>query len=234
LRPHTPVRSIRPVGGAVDVVTDEGTEHFDAVVLACDAWVNRLLAPLGHDVPLIVLREQVSYFPAADLGPFQPGRFPVWIWMDDPCFYGFPVYGDTAAVKAAEDCGGPEVDPDDRGFEPDPAAEARVAQFMRRLVGNLLTSAPRSTTCLYTLTADRDFVLDRLPDHPHCSSPSARPTGSSSRRGSVARWRSSSSTAAHPTTSPRTRSRGPAFAHRSIAARGSSEPLRAIHAEDVA
>jgi monomeric sarcosine oxidase len=166
LRPHTPVRAIRPVGGAVDVVTDEGTEHFDAVVLTCDAWVNRLLAPLGHDVPLIVLREQVSYFPAADLGPFQPGRFPVWIWMDDPCFYGFPVYGDTAAVKAAEDCGGPEVDPDDRSLEPDPAAEARVAQFMRRLVGNVLTRAPRSTTCLYTLTADRDFVLDRLPDHP--------------------------------------------------------------------
>ncbi len=37
---------------------------------------------------------------------------------------------------------------------------------MRRLVGDPLTGAPRSTTCLYTLTADRDFVLDRLPDHP--------------------------------------------------------------------
>ena len=37
---------------------------------------------------------------------------------------------------------------------------------MRRLVGDALTGPPRSTTCLYTLTADRDFVLDRLPDHP--------------------------------------------------------------------
>ena len=166
LRPNRPVQAIRPVGAEVDVVTDEATERFDAVVLACDAWVNRLLAPLGHDVPLVVLREQVSYFPAADLGPFQPGRFPVWIWMDDPCFYGFPVYGDPAAVKAAEDCGGPEVDPDERTFDPDHAAEVRVAQFMRRLVGDALTGVPRSTTCLYTLTADRDFVLDRLPDHP--------------------------------------------------------------------
>ena len=167
LRAHLPVRAIRPVGDAVDVVTDDATERFDAVVLACDAWVNRLLTPLGHDVPLIVLREQVSYFSAADLGRFQPGRFPVWIWMDDPCFYGFPVYGDTTAVKAAEDCGGPEVDPDQRTFEPDPAAEARVTQFMGRLVGDVLSGAPRSTTCLYTLTADRDFVLDRVPDHPH-------------------------------------------------------------------
>jgi sarcosine oxidase len=166
LLPCTPVRSIRPVRGEVDVVTDERTERFDAVVLAGDAWVNRLLRPLGHEVPIVVLREQVSYFPAPDLGPFQPGRFPVWIWMDDPSFYGFPVYGDPTAVKAAEDCGGSEVDPDGRGFDPDPAAEARLAGFMRRLVGDVLAGPPRTTTCLYTLTADRDFVLDRLPDHP--------------------------------------------------------------------
>jgi sarcosine oxidase len=166
LAAQTRVTAIRPVGSRVDVVTERATERFDAVVLTCDAWVNGLLAQLGHDIPLVVLREQVSYFPAADLAPFQPGRFPVWIWMDDPCFYGFPVYGDTTAVKAAEDCGGPEVDPDTRTFDPDTEAEARVAGFVRRLVGDALSVTPRSTTCLYTLTADRDFVLDRLPDHP--------------------------------------------------------------------
>jgi sarcosine oxidase len=69
-------------------------------------------------------------------------------------------------VKAAEDCGGSEVDPDQRGFDPDPGAEARVARFMQRLVGDVLAGPTRTTTCLYTLTADRDFVLDRLPDHP--------------------------------------------------------------------
>jgi sarcosine oxidase len=166
LVPRTPVTAIRPIGGAVDVVTARAADRFDAVVLACDGWVNGLLGPLGHDIPLVVLREQVSYFPAVDLAPFQPGRFPVWIWMDDPCFYGFPVYGDTTAVKAAEDCGGSEVDPDTRTFDPDLDAEARVAGFVRRLVGDAFAGAPRSTTCLYTLTADRDFVLDRLPDHP--------------------------------------------------------------------
>ena len=31
------------------------------------------------------------------------------------------------------------------------------------------TSRPSTTTCLYTLTADRDFVVDRLPDHPQVS-----------------------------------------------------------------
>ena len=165
LRPNTPVWSIRPVGGEVDVVTDAGAVRCGTVIVTADAWTNALLAPLGHALPLVVLREQVSYFPTADLASFAPDRFPVWIWMDDPCFYGFPVYGDTTAVKAAEDCGGSEVDADTRTFDPDPDMESRLGEFMRGLVGDRFHE-PRSTTCLYTMTSDRDFVLDRLPDIP--------------------------------------------------------------------
>lgn len=171
-RPNTPVRELRPVrngdGGEVDVVTDAGATRVQSVIVCADAWTNQLLAPLGHHVPLAVTREQVSYFPSADLTDLQPGRFPVWIWMDDPSYYGFPVYGHIDSIKASEDCGGPEVDPDTRTFDPDPVMEQRLGGFVRDLVGDRF-GAPRSTTCLYTLTSDRDFVVDRLPDHPNIS-----------------------------------------------------------------
>jgi sarcosine oxidase len=165
LCPNTTVRSIRPSGGEVDVVTADGVVRCGSVIITADAWTNALLAPIDHELPLIVLREQVSYFPTADLAPFARGRFPVWIWMDDPCYYGFPVYGDTSAVKAAEDCGGPEVDADTRTFDSDADMESRLGEFMRGLVGARL-GRPRSTTCLYTMTSDRDFVVDRLPEIP--------------------------------------------------------------------
>ena len=172
LRPHTPVQTIRPADGEIDVVTASGTIRCGAVVVCADAWTNHLLAPLGHRVSMAVTREQVSYFPAADdtdLADLRPGRFPVWIWMDDPSFYGFPTYGPGDLVdhlKASEDCGGAEVDPDTRTFEPDASMERRLGRFLGDLVGDRF-GAPRTTTCLYTLTADRDFVLDRLPDHPN-------------------------------------------------------------------
>lgn len=168
LRANTRVLEIRPVGGEVDVVTEQGTIRCGHAVVTADAWTNRLLAPLGLDIPLVVLREQVSYFPHPQLDRFGQGRFPVWIWMDDPSFYGFPVYGDMSAVKASEDVGGREVDPDTRTFDPDAAMEQRLADFLHRLVGPGL-GAPRSTTCLYTLTSDRDFVCDRVPEHPQLS-----------------------------------------------------------------
>lgn len=169
VRAHTQVSALRPTaGGEVDVVTDGGAVRCGAVVICADAWTNRLLGPLGHEIPLAVTREQVSYLPTNDLDDLQPGRFPVWIWMDDPSYYGFPVYGPADALKGAEDCGGPDVDPDLRSFEPDVAMESKLAAFMSGLVGDRF-GRPRTTTCLYTLTSDRDFVVDRLPGLPQIS-----------------------------------------------------------------
>jgi sarcosine oxidase len=165
LRPQTAVRELRPTGGAVDVITDRGTVRCASVVVCADAWTNRLLEPLGQRVELSVTREQVTYFSTADLDDLRPGRFPVWIWMDDPSFYGFPEYGVAGAFKAAEDCGGPPVDPDTRSFESDAQLEHRLGDFVTRLLGDR-RPALTTTTCLYTLTSDRDFVLDRLPDFP--------------------------------------------------------------------
>ena len=168
LRPNTLVRRLRPIGGEVDVVTDGGAVRCGSVVVCADAWTNRLLEPLGHHIELAVTREQVTYFATDDLDDLRTGRFPVWIWMDDPSFYGFPEYGVAGAFKAAEDCGGPAVDPDTRTFDPDPEMEARLGEFVSRLVGDR-PATPHTTTCLYTLTSDRDFVVDRLPDVPQIS-----------------------------------------------------------------
>ena len=135
------------------------------VVVAADAWTNELLRSLGADLPLTVLQEQVTYYDVADPAPFAMGRLPVWIWMDEPSFYGFPLFG-RRAVKITQDCGGTEVTAETRGFEPDAAILARTDDFARRFFGGRLGPASHTTTCLYTLTPDRDFVLDRVPGHP--------------------------------------------------------------------
>ena len=122
-----------------------------------------MLGELGVALPLTVTLEQVTYFRPTTRPPYQPGRLPLWIWMDDPSFYGFPSYGEPT-VKAAQDCGGPMVTADDRPFDPDPATAGPADR-------SLATTSPaagdpvRSMTCLYTLTPDRDFVLGPVPGH---------------------------------------------------------------------
>ena len=43
----------------------------------------------------------------------------------------------------------------------DPAARARVTEFIRKRVPRLGPAPVNETTCLYTWTANEDFVLDR-------------------------------------------------------------------------
>ena len=116
-------------GGDLEVVTPDATYRTGRVVIAADAWTNELLASFDRRLPLTITKEQVTYFACPDPAAFAPDRFPVWIWMDDPCFYGFPTYGE-AGPKAAQDCGGDPVDPDRRTFDRDEAAFARVEAFL--------------------------------------------------------------------------------------------------------
>ena len=165
LRDRTPVRSIRAAGGGYEVETDTGTHATARVVLTADAWTNQLLASFDRQLPLTVTKEQVTYFGAPDPTAFAPDRFPVWIWMDEPSFYGFPTYGE-AGPKAAQDVGGQPVDPDTRTFERDDAAFERLRDFLVEHLPGAVGPPILTRTCLYTLTPDRDFVVDRLPDAP--------------------------------------------------------------------
>ncbi len=162
LREHSPVLGLEDRGEAgMRVTTSAGEIDCRGVVVTADAWVNDVVGHLGLEIPLEVTLEQATYF-----APRSPERFasmPLWIWMDDPSYYGFPCYGEPT-VKAAQDCGGPPVDPDDRPSDVDPV-------LLDRLVGHLAATLPgsgapvRSVRCQYALTPDRDFVLAPVPGH---------------------------------------------------------------------
>ena len=153
-------------GGEIEVQTADGALHrAPHVVLAADAWTNDLLASFDRRLPLTIIQAQVTYFASPDPAAFGPDRFPVWIWMDDPSFYGFPAYGEPGP-KAAEDVGGDEVTPETRTFERNEVGFDRLLGFLERHLPGVAGPEIVTKTCLYTLTPDRDFVVDRLPEHP--------------------------------------------------------------------
>ena len=161
---RTAVTEVRDLGDAVEVRAAGGSWRAARLLLCADAWTNELLAQLGARLPLVVTQEQFSYFTPTDPAAFAVGRFPMWIWMDDPSFYGFPLWPGTA-LKAAQDVGGREVTARSRGFDPDPVASERLAGFLRARLPAALGAHSSSTTCLYTLPPDRDLGLGPLPGH---------------------------------------------------------------------
>ncbi|OGO57094.1 MAG: hypothetical protein A2V85_17945 [Chloroflexi bacterium RBG_16_72_14] len=167
LRGRAPVTGLASEGGEVAVSLATG-ERLTAghVIVAADAWTNDVLAPLDVRLPLTVTQEQVSWFrPRVDPALFATQRFPVWIWMDEPSFYGFPAHGHPGP-KIGQDVGGREVTPATRTFLRDEAAHARVAAFLCEHLPGMAVEPFLTKTCLYTLTPDRDFVVDAVPGHP--------------------------------------------------------------------
>jgi sarcosine oxidase len=166
LRATAAVGAIEQRSGEFVLELDDLTCSCRRLVITAGAWSNRVLASFGCRLPLTITQEQVTYFAARRLEDFQPSRFPIWIWMDDPCFYGFPVFGENG-VKVGQDAGGQEVTAETRTFEADEAALQRVRGFLEKYLPTVLGPILYTRTCLYTLTPDRDFVIDRVPEHPH-------------------------------------------------------------------
>ena len=164
LREKAGVTSVRSVDGEVEVVSNGNAYRCRRLAVAAGPWSNQVLAFLGQSLPLEITQEQVTYYSSPNLRKFEPGHFPVWIWMDDPCFYGFPVFGERA-VKVAQDAGGKAVTAETRSFEPDPDNFARVDAFTRKVLPEAIGPVLYTKTCLYTLTPDRDFVIDHVPEN---------------------------------------------------------------------
>jgi sarcosine oxidase len=165
LRERVRVSDIHEDGGEIVVKVDGATHRCRRLVITSGAWSNQVLAFFDLRLPLTITQEQVTYFASPHIADFQPDRFPIWIWMDDPCFYGFPAFGEDG-TKAGQDAGGREVTAESRSFDPDLPALQRVQQFLGRYLPSALGPIIYTRTCLYTLTPDRDFVLDEVPGIP--------------------------------------------------------------------
>ncbi|MCL4267049.1 MAG: N-methyl-L-tryptophan oxidase [Anaerolineae bacterium] len=159
------VTAVHDSDAEIIIITDKARYQCRYLIITGGAWSNEALAHFGWHLPLTVTQEQVMYFATPDPAAFARERFPVWIWMDDPCYYGFPVYGE-AGIKVAQDVGGAEVTAVSRTFTPNPANAQRVTDFTKRLLPGGYGPPILTKTCLYTLTPDRDFVIDTLPGHP--------------------------------------------------------------------
>jgi sarcosine oxidase len=159
------VVSIERAGDGVRIVTDRDTIHAGRAVVAAGPWIDALLPDLK--LPLQVTRQAVLWVKPARTELFEAARFP--IFMLESRFgihYGFP-YEERFGLKVAKHFHVSEaVDPEsyDRTVSADDEAIVReaLAEFIPAAnAPNIVTR-----TCLYTMTPDGHFVVDRHPAAP--------------------------------------------------------------------
>jgi sarcosine oxidase len=169
VRLDTRVEAWESRGGECVVRTSEGRFATERLVIAAGAWSGRLLA--GLDLPLKIVRKALVWVNPLDPQSFDPAAFPVFATADK-FFYGFPnIRGD--GVKLATHCSesAPLVDADQVQAEPGPDEIRPALEAAAALLPSLAGALPevfgrviRSKSCLYCMTPDEHFVIDR---HPH-------------------------------------------------------------------
>ncbi len=159
------VRCWRADGAGVVVETDRDTYATDNLIVTAGPWAAELLADLG--VPLEVRRKPLYWFrPHSDTYRAERG-FPGYLYdLPEGCFYGFPQI-DDAGIKVAEHSGGRIVpDPLAVDRDVDVQDQARVASFVERYLVQASTECLAHAVCMYTMSPDGHFLVDRHPQFP--------------------------------------------------------------------
>jgi sarcosine oxidase len=162
---ETVVRIV-PRAGDVEVVTDRETYAAGRVIVTAGAWMAELLGGTFTKL-LSVYRQTLYWFAPEEPAAFAPGAFPIFIWIHGATptdyFYGFPLVSE--GVKLASEQFVETTDPDrvEREVTPDEIAGMYATHIRGRLAG-ISDRCLRAETCLYTVTPDSRFVIDRHPE----------------------------------------------------------------------
>lgn len=168
---HCKASIINPEPGAktYTIETERGTFTADSLILAPGAWSNHVLAPFKLQLDLRIWQMNVAYFkvdPALD--------WPMWFefgpTVDDieQQFYGFPPFERPGYIKVScEFTDQQYTDPGQCSYTPSPYVLEQLSNFVVKRFHGVDPEVCDPATCLYTMSADGQMVLDTLPGYPN-------------------------------------------------------------------
>ncbi|XP_022618694.1 peroxisomal sarcosine oxidase isoform X2 [Seriola dumerili] len=168
IRDKEKVMDIKP-GPVVTVSTSAGVYRTKRLVITAGPWANRLLSHTGLQLPLEVVKINVCYWKEKVPGSYDvKRRFPCFLLTEgeeaDEHIYGLPSNEYPGLVKICYHMGS-ETDPDQRDKQTDRSDIDILQRYVARCLPGLIPEPAVVESCMYTLTPDRHFVLDRHPNH---------------------------------------------------------------------
>lgn len=169
---QTPVVKVIPGENGVEVQTAKEVFSCDRIVLTVGSWAKSLLADQGIELPLKIMPCQLGFYQPDRAADFTPGTFPVFfahmngIYGEMP--YGIPHADPSLGVKITTFYGWETVNtPDEVDYTPSQQWTEYIRNWANEYIPDAAGPLISTRRCLYTLTPDKDFVVDQHPDYPH-------------------------------------------------------------------
>ncbi|MBI82460.1 MAG: N-methyl-L-tryptophan oxidase [Planctomycetaceae bacterium] len=148
----------------ITVRTTRAEYSAGQLVVTAGAWSEEVLASLGTSLRILVKHLQWYVSPSSEMQQ-QRGCPTFFFELPEGCFYGFPQI-DHRGVKVAEHSGGVEISHPSRLEQRiSQSDQQRLDNFVSGCVAPLTTRSLDHKVCMYTMTPDEHFIVDRHPDH---------------------------------------------------------------------
>lgn len=151
-------------GGSVEIETDAGRRFSAArLIITAGAWAAQLLPDLSR--ALTLLRKPQFWFPVVDPS-VRPADSPAFLYeMPEGVFYGFPPI--AGRMKIAQHSGGdPVANPLTVERSILPTDLPPLQRFISGQLPGLDPNPADHSVCMYTMSPDQHFVVDRHPQYP--------------------------------------------------------------------
>jgi sarcosine oxidase len=163
LRVGCVVENVSSTRHGVRVQTRDGAFEARRAIVSAGAWSPSFLGKLASQ---LVVRRKLQLWLGIEPGAYPLGTCPVYAFeTESGFFYGFPAL-EPGSVKVAHHTGGEVVpDPSKLDRELHERDLAPVLAFAKQHLERANGRALRHRACMYTMTPDEHFVIDRHPDH---------------------------------------------------------------------
>ncbi|MFT4037325.1 MAG: N-methyl-L-tryptophan oxidase [Thermomicrobiales bacterium] len=160
---NTPATAWGSDGNTVWIEMPQGRIEANSAIITSGGWSARVLKDLG--LPIHVRRKTLWWQRLQHPDQFTPDRMPVFITDSNiGGIYGFPSV-DGLSLKIANHEGGEPVEPDTVDRTTHAGENADVLALAELLFPDVTPEVVKSAVCLYMMTPDTDFIMDRHPEY---------------------------------------------------------------------
>lgn len=166
LKTSITVHSWKATGDHVVLETDAGSFLANRLVVTAGPWAGEFLSDLG--IRSEVRRKSQFWFEPLSQVYTRESGCPAFLFeTPSGIFYGFPQI-DHLGIKIAEHSGGQSMtDPLLLGRAVHPDDERSIRSFCATHLPQLSGTLTHHAACMYTMSPDEHFVVDRHPKYPH-------------------------------------------------------------------
>ncbi|WP_442754777.1 N-methyl-L-tryptophan oxidase [Methylocystis sp. JAN1] len=164
LKENEPVLDFRVERGRAHVRTTQGVYSAARLIVAGGGWSARLLSELG--LPLGLRKMTLGWFPAGQEHAAAKGTPGFVFDLDEDFYYGFPQIDGESVKTAGHRRFEPLEKPEGKDQPPAPERIGALRRFVRDCLPCASDRLLRWSNCIYTMTPDEDFIIDRGPATP--------------------------------------------------------------------